>query len=711
MSNLVIVESPAKAKTIKKYLGTGYEVTASMGHLRDLPASSLGVDVEHEFKPEYVIIKGRDKLVTELKKKAASSEIVYLASDPDREGEAISWHLRQLLKLDDKSSRRVTFNEITKKAVLNGMEHPRDIDGNLVDAYQARRVLDRIVGYKLSPLLWKKIRKGLSAGRVQSVATRMVVDREEEIRAFTAEEYWNITAMLSDSDGAQPFAAKFTGDEKGKIELHTKEETDEVLSKLDKAQYLVQSVKKSKRQRQPSPPFITSSLQQDASRRLGFTAKKTMMVAQTLYEGVELGEAGMTGLITYMRTDSLRLSTDIVAVARDYIGGRFGTNYVPQSPRLFKTKSNAQDAHEAIRPTYIEQEPDKIKQHLTPDQYKLYKLIWERFIACQMAPALMDTVSVKIGAAGYIFSASGSTVVFPGFTALYEESREAADDSDDENKQLPELKEGQTLQCLKLDSEQKFTLPPPRYTEASLIKAMEENGIGRPSTYATTIVTILDREYVEKENKSLKPTPLGEVVTTLMKDKFKDIIDVDFTAKMEENLDLVEEGKKDWIKTLDEFYASFSGELTKAEEELKSVHIKVPDVESDQVCELCGKKMVIKSGRFGKFLACPGYPECKNTKPITEEAPGACPLCGGKILQKKSKNGNKYFGCEHNPTCGFMTWDVPQKKPCPKCGKTLFKKYTRAEKKIYCAAEGCGYETPITSKRKKDDEQEQEEND
>ncbi|MBQ3095180.1 MAG: type I DNA topoisomerase [Clostridia bacterium] len=695
MSKLVIVESPSKAKTIKKYLGSGYEIVASMGHLRDLPKSSFGIDVDNDFEPKYIVVKGKAPLAKELAAKAKKADMVYLASDPDREGEAIAWHLRNILKVPAEKSCRVTFNEITKTAVKAGIKSPRDIDTQLVDAYQARRVLDRIVGYQLSPLLWRRVKMGLSAGRVQSVVTRMVVDRDAEIDAFIPEEYWVIEADLS-QNGAQ-FKAKFNGKGGKKIALHNGEEANDVLSAVRNSEFRVTSVKRAEKKRQPAPPFITASLQQEASRRLGFTARKTMMIAQNLYEGVELGKAGMTGIITYMRTDSLRLSDEIVAAARDHIAETYGKEYLPASPRVFKMRSGAQDAHEAIRPTSLDNDPARLKAFLNADQYKLYKLIWDRFVASQMSAMTLDTVSVVLDSAGYDFHASGYSVKFPGFSVLYAEQN----DDEEEANALPPMAEGDIPETVGVNGQQKFTQPPAHYNEASLIRAMEENGIGRPSTYATTVATIIDREYVVREGKSLRATPLGRVVTELMKDKFSQIIDVDFTARMEDDLDRVGAGELAWKQLIGSFYEGFAADLAKAESELGDTRLKVPEVETDVVCEKCGRNMVIKSGRFGKFLACPGYPECKNTKPITVETEGACPLCGGKILEKKSKNGNKYYGCEHNPTCGFMTWDQPLKNTCPKCGKTLFRRYTRAEKKIYCADETCGYSEIPPARRKK----------
>lgn len=691
MSKLVIVESPAKAKTIQKYLGDGYEVMASMGHIRDLPKSKIGIDLENGFKPDYVQIKGKEDLVKSLQQKGKKSSAIYLATDPDREGEAISWHLAYLLNMDLQDANRVTFNEITKSGVQSGMQAPRQVDLNLVNAQQTRRILDRIVGYKLSPFLWKKVRRGLSAGRVQSVAVRIIVDREEEIRKFKPEEYWSIDAMLQAKSSRKAFAAKFYGKEK-KMAIKNEEEANAILKELQDQTYTVEKVKKSVRQKSPAPPFTTSTLQQDASRRLGFQARRTMKAAQELYEGVDVASMGAVGLITYMRTDSLRISDEAAGQAASFIEGRYGKNYLPPKRRFYKSKNNAQDAHEAIRPTMPDMTPDRVKGSLSADQYKLYKLIWERFIASQMATALFDTVSVDIRAGVYLFKASGYTVKFDGYTVLYEESKEETDPAEEGNSgALPPLEKGDELKCKSVTGSQHFTQPPPRFTEASLIKTLEENGIGRPSTYAPTITTILARNYVEREAKALKPTALGEVVTQLMKDQFKKIVDVDFTAQMENNLDAVEEGTADWVDTLAQFYDEFAQTLEQAEKNMTGTRVKVPDEETDEICELCGRKMVIKTGRFGKFLACPGFPECKNTKKIVQDTGGICPTCGGKMLAKKSKKGKVYYGCEHNPKCAFMTWDLPLKENCPKCGATLFKKTGRAGK-IYCAKEGCDYE-------------------
>ncbi len=711
MSKLVIVESPAKAKTIGKYLGTDYVVKASMGHLRDLPRKKMAVDIEHDFRPEYAPIEGKDKLIEELRDAAEESDFVYLATDPDREGEAISWHLKELLHLGDGRSKRVTFNEITKHAVQEGIAHPRDIDQDLVDAQQARRILDRIVGYELSPFLWRKVKRGLSAGRVQSVATRMVVDREKEIRAFVPEEYWSLEAELATKAGGQ-FTASFYGDGSGKVELKTEEQTTAVVDAVTGKPFTVGKVKKGKKKKNPAPPFITSTLQQEASRKLNMVPRRTMSIAQELYEGIEIGEMGLTGLITYMRTDSLRLSDEATSAAKDFIIERYGAQYYPEKKRVFRTKNNAQDAHEAIRPTNVNLVPDEIRDYLSSDQYKLYKLIWSRFVACQMAEAILDTVSADILSEGYVFRASGYKVAFPGFTAVYEESTDDGKQSTTSGKPLPDFEVGDVLDCKKLTPAQHFTQPPARYTEASLIKAMEEKGIGRPSTYAPTISTILDRDYVVKEGRSLRPTPLGEGVTELLVDKFTQVSDLTFTAHMEEELDEVENGKMTYVEVLRRFYGDFESALQQAEKDLEGQRIKIKDEETDVVCELCGRNMVIKSGRFGKFLACPGYPDCKNTKPIVEDTGVECPLCGGKVIKRKSKRGFPYLGCDNYPNCTFMTWDKTTKERCPDCNAPLFRHYDRetGETTLVCYHEGCGYSkfvskrTPRKSKAQKEAE-------
>ena len=684
--DLVIVESPAKAKTIEKYLGGEYKVTASMGHLRDLPKSKMGVDIENGFEPQYIPVRDKTELINELKKASKSAKTVYLATDPDREGEAISWHLKELLDLSEEKAKRVTFNEITKKVVTESIRNPRKLDQDLVDAQQARRILDRIVGYKLSPLLWRKVKTGLSAGRVQSVATRMVVDREEEIKAFQSEEYWLLDALLARGEEGR-FTARFFGQGEKKQELHSEDEVKAVIAATEKAPFIVSKVKRGEKQRTPAPPFITSTLQQEASRRLSMTPRRTMSIAQQLYEGVELSELGSVGLITYMRTDSLRLSEEALASAREFIVSRYGTQYYPGQPRRFKTKAGAQDAHEAIRPTDINLTPERVRKDLTQEQYRLYRLIWGRFTACQMANAVYDNVSVDVLSAGYTFRANYSELKFPGYTAVYEEARD--EESDELKNPLPSLSEGETLTLEKMQSEQQFTQPPARYTEATLIRAMEEKGIGRPSTYAPTISTITAHDYVIKEGKYLRPTPLGEVVTGLMKERFADIVDLKFTNHMESELDEIENGKANWRDVLQEFYTDFEKEYEQAEKDLDGVRIKVPDVLSDEFCEVCGRQLVVKKGRFGHFLACPGFPECTFTKPIVVEMPGKCPKCGSRILKRTSKKGYVFYACERGTDCGFITWDVPTKDYCPSCGKTLFKKSGRGPLKSFCINEEC----------------------
>ncbi len=685
--DLVIVESPAKAKTIEKYLGSGYKVTASMGHLRDLPKSKMGVDIEHGFEPQYIPVRDKKELINELKKEAKEAKTVYLATDPDREGEAISWHLKELLGLDDEKAKRVTFNEITKKVVTESIKNPRSIDQNLVDSQQARRILDRIVGYELSPLLWRKIKKGLSAGRVQSVATRMVVDREEEIEAFQSQEYWLLDARLNCGAEDAVFTARFHGKGDKKQELRSKDEVDEVINAVQAQPFTVSGVKRGEKQKSPAPPFITSTLQQEASRRLSMTPRRTMSIAQQLYEGVEISGHGSIGLITYMRTDSLRLSEEALAAAKDFIIGHYGPEYYPGSPRHFKTKAGAQDAHEAIRPTDVNLTPELVRKDLTQEQYRLYRLIWGRFTACQMANAKYDNVAVEVSSAGYTFRATYSEMKFKGFTAVYEEAKD--EESSELANPLPSLSEGQTLALEKLIPEQQFTQPPARFTEATLIRAMEEKGIGRPSTYAPTISTITSHDYVIKEGKYLKPTPLGRVVTGLMKEHFADIVDLKFTNQMEEELDGIENGKAQWRDVLADFYGDFSKEMNEAEKAMDGVKLKVPDVLSDEYCDVCGRQMVVKKGRFGYFLACPGFPDCTFTKPIVVEMPGKCPKCGGRILKRTSKKGYVFYACERGTDCGFITWDVPTKDFCPACGKTMFKHSGRGPLKSFCINEQC----------------------
>ncbi len=697
-TKLVIVESPAKAKTIKKYLGTGYSVTASMGHLRDLPKSQLGVDLENDFEPKYITIRGKGDLIAALKKDARNSAKIFLATDPDREGEAISWHLANILDIDPNSACRITFNEITKNAVKEAITQPRKIDSDLVDAQQARRVLDRIVGYQLSPLLWKKVKKGLSAGRVQSACTKLIVDREREIDAFIPEEYWTVDVTLTNDKGKLPFVAKLYGTApKKKMKLTNEAQIKEITASLEKSAYKVLSVTKGEKKRYPAPPFTTSTMQQEAARKLGFTTKRTMAAAQQLYEGVDIKGKGSVGLITYMRTDSLRISFDAQRECLGYIKTRYGDGYVPSTPRHYKSKSSAQDAHEAIRPTSMEFAPEAIKDSLKPDLFKLYRLIWNRFLASQMQNAVLDTVQADIQSNEYILKASGSSIRFDGFMAVYVEGM---DTEEEKEGKIPKIEEGQSLLLKKIDSEQHFTQAAPRYTEASLVKAMEEEGIGRPSTYAPTITTITSRGYVARDGKSLYPTELGTIVTELMEEHFTDIVDVEFTANMEKKLDCIEEGEKGWKEIMQEFYPSFKKTLDKAEETIGQVEIK--DEESDIPCEKCGRMMVYKQGRFGKFLACPGYPECKNTKSITQALDVPCPVCGGKVDVRKSKKGTTYYMCEKGAEC-FMSWDEPTDKKCPDCGGVLMKKRPyrgRGPIKYVCFNENCKYEEMPGKKKK-----------
>ena len=694
MPKLVIVESPAKAKTIGKYLGRGYKVTASMGHVRDLPASTLGIDVENGYTPKYITIKGKQKLVKELKAEAKKCDGVLLATDPDREGEAISWHLANILGLDPSAPNRVTFDEITKKGVKEGRAHPRAINIDLFNAQQARRELDRLVGYKLSPFLWKKVRRGLSAGRVQSVAVRLIRDRELEIENFKPDEYWNIDALLNPQGEKGEFTARLAATADGKkLTVTNKQQADGILAALDGRDYTITKIEKGKRRRQPSPPFITSTLQQDASRAFGFSATRTMRAAQTLYEGVDIAGHGTVGLITYMRTDSLRIAAEAQAAAKTFIAERWGDNYVCKTARKWKSRSAtaAQDAHEAIRPSMPELTPDEVEQSISGDTAKLYRLIWSRFMASQMADCIQDTVSASITAGGYLFRASGFRVSFDGFTALYEES---TDDAKKKETALPPLEEGQTLKLKKLTADQKFTQPPPLYTEATLIHALEENGIGRPSTYAPIITTIVDRGYVEKDQKKLKTTPLGQAVNTVMMEQFPDIVNVKFSADMEKKLDVVEAGQADWVKTIDDFYQGFEKSLEQAEKNMEGKRIKVEDIPTDEICEKCGRPMVIKSGRYGKFVACSGFPECRNAHPLVKDTGGLCPLDGGHMLVRKSAKGRVYYGCSNYPKCNYMTWDEPVPEKCPQCGSTLFKK----KGQLYCAKEGCGFVKAIEKK-------------
>ena len=689
MKYLVIVESPSKAKTIQKYLGKNYTVEASMGHIRDLPKSKMGIDFENNFEPKYLTIRGKTDLIKKLKKEIKNSDKVYLATDPDREGEAISWHLITALDIPEKLATRVVFNEITKDAVKNAIKHPRNIDEDLVDAQQARRVLDRIVGYSISPLLWRKIKKGLSAGRVQSVVLKLICDRELEIEKFEPKEFWNITASLGHKGTRAAFKAKFYGDKKKKITLENEKQTKEVLDAIENEQFAVESIKKSAKKRMPTPPFITSTMQQEATRKLGFTSLKTMSVAQQLYEGIEVKGMGAVGLITYMRTDSTRIADEAKAAAREYIINRWGEEYTPLKPREYSNKKNAQDAHEAIRPSVIALAPDDIKTSLTNDQYKLYKLIWERFMASQMKEADIENTTVNISAGDYIFKATGTVVLFNGFMVLYTEGKDVEDE--EKEQKLPAMAEGDELIKKKIESKQNFTKPPARYTEATLIKTMEEQGIGRPSTYAPTISTITARHYVEKEKKMLFPTDLGKIVNELMSENFKDIVDVGFTADMEQKLDKVEAGERKWVDVIREFYIPFEKTLEVADKNIKHVNIE-PEV-TDILCEKCGRNMVIREGKYGKFLACPGYPQCRNAKPIRVEIGVKCPKCGGEILERKTKKGAKYFGCENYPECDFTSWDLPTNEKCPECGKMLLLKSInrRITKVKVCIDENCSF--------------------
>ena len=700
--SLIIVESPAKVKTIKKFLGPGYLVQASVGHIRDLPKSNIGVDEANDFAPEYEIIQGKEKVVQSLRDAASKVDTVFLAPDPDREGEAIAWHVAELLKDKNPNIKRIQFNEITSRAVHEALDHPRDLNVNLFDAQQARRILDRIVGYELSPLLWKKIRRGLSAGRVQSVATRMVDDRDREIEEFKPEEYWTLDANLFGDDAKKlPFAARYHGKDGKKAELKSAEDVDAVVHETEHAPFTVKTVKRTDKQRSPSPPFTTSTMQQEASRKLSMTPRRTMAIAQQLYEGVDIEGEGTVGLITYMRTDSLRISEEALAAAKTFIVGRYGDSYA-QTHR-YKAKANAQDAHEAIRPSNVNWTPEQLKKDLTGEQYRLYRLVWSRFLASQMANAVYDSVAVEVEAAGHSFRASSSSLKFSGYTAVYEEGKD--EEKEEKESPLPALREGEPLTLKDFDREQHFTQPPAHYTDATLIRAMEEQGIGRPSTYAPTVSTILDREYVVKEGKYLRITNLGRVVTALMKERFSDIADLKFTANMEQRLDSVEEGKTAWKDVLREFYGDFEQDLENAEKALDGARIKVPDEVSEEICPECGRNLVVKSGRFGRFLACPGYPECTFTMPLVVEMPGKCPKCGGRLFKRtgKSKKTNKqytYYCCEHlnskdeSKRCDFMTWDVPVKDNCPVCGWTMFKKAGRGAKKPFCINEACSNFTP-----------------
>ncbi|PKM47634.1 MAG: type I DNA topoisomerase [Firmicutes bacterium HGW-Firmicutes-8] len=689
---LVIVESPAKAKTIGKFLGKKYTVKASMGHVRDLPKSQLGVDVENQFKPKYIAIRGKGELIKELRAAAKKADKILLAPDPDREGEAIAWHLQNLLNIKDTEKSRVEFNEITKDAVKNAMQHPRTIDWARVNAQQARRILDRLVGYKLSPLLWRKVKKGLSAGRVQSVAVRLICDREEEINVFVPEEYWTLTGLFKKAKSKADIEAKLAQYKKEKINLTDQEGMNKVMSDLDGVRYVVKDIKKKEKKKYPSPPFTTSTMQQEAYRKLNFAARKTMQVAQQLYEGLDIGKEGTAGLVTYIRTDSTRVSETAQTEAAEYILEKFDRDYKPEVPKQYANKSRSQNAHEAIRPTTVWREPNKIKQFLSRDQYKLYKLIWDRFLASQMNPAVLDTTTVDITAGDYLFRATGSVVKFPGFMKIYTESQDNGEN--DEERSLPELSVGLVLKLVSLIPKQHFTQPPPRYTDASLIKALEENGIGRPSTYAPIVETIQKRRYVTKAEKQFYPTELGFVVVALLKEHFPEVIDIQFTAAMEDKLDLVEEKEEDWVKILADFYTPFQETLEKAEKNIGVVEIE--DEVSSEVCELCGRNLVVKMGRFGKFLACPGFPQCKNTKPLLEGIGVKCPECGGEVILKRSKKGRRFYGCSKYPECGFVSWDAPTNKKCPQCSSMLVQK-SSANKGSFlsCVGPQCGYKEKV----------------
>lgn len=691
--SLVIVESPAKAKTIGKILGKNYKIEASMGHIRDLPKSQIGVDVDNNYEPKYITIRGKGQLLDKLKKEAKKADKIFLATDPDREGEAISWHLATALGLDDTKQCRIEFHEITKSAIKEAIKNPREINKPLVDAQQARRVLDRLVGYEISPILWRKIKWGLSAGRVQSVAVKLICDRENEINSFEEKEYWSLTAKLKSEN--KIFEASLYGKNDSKINLDNRSQVDEILKELNGESFVVKNIKKQLKKKNPLPPFITSTMQQEAYKRLNFTAKKTMSIAQQLYEGIDLKKEGTVGLITYMRTDSVRISDEAQKNAEEYIKNEYGNQYLPESKRVYKTKGNAQDAHEAIRPTYVDKNPENIKDSLTSEQYKLYKLIWSRFIASQMASALYDTVSTDITAKDYLFKASGSTLKFPGFLAAYNIEDE------EENKKLPELTQDQKLSLKELTPKQHFTQPPARYTEATLVKALEENGIGRPSTYAPIISTITDRGYVVREKKALVPTELGEVVTELLKENFKDIVDVEFTAAMEQKLDEIEDGNTNWVDIVDEFYKPLKKLIEIAEQNIAKITIEEEVEVTDVICEKCGRNMVIKRGRYGKFLACPGYPECKNTKPLVEELDVKCPNCQGKIVVRKSKKGRTFYGCSNYPTCNYVSWDKPTDKRCPECSSVMVEKFTKGKKMLKCSNAECKYTEIIENTEEK----------
>ena len=695
---LVIVESPAKAKTIGKFLGSHYKVVASNGHVRDLPKSQTGVDVNNGFQPKYITLRGRGDVLEKIRKEAKNAKKIYLATDPDREGEAISWHLAQILRLDISSKCRIVFNEITANAVKNSIKGARPIDMRLVNAQQARRILDRLVGYEISPILWAKVRKGLSAGRVQSVATRIICDREQEILDFVPEEYWLIAAQLQEKGLKKHFEAKYYGEGGKKRELRSEDDAKEVLRRIEGADFVASEVKNGEKTRHAAPPFTTSSLQQEAARKLGFTTKRTMMVAQQLYEGIDIGK-GAVGLISYIRTDSVRIAKEAQEGALAYIGVRFGERYVPKKPNVYKGRASAQDAHEAIRPTMIENEPQKIREYLSNDQYKLYKLVYERFLASQMSDALYATTTVNFDANGCTFRASGVRVLFDGFTAVYTEGR---DDSQEKEVTLPEIREGDSFKPVKVDSEQRFTQPPPRFTEAMLVKTLEEKGIGRPSTYSPTISTIVDRGYISREKKLLIPTELGFVVTKIMRENFSDIVDVKFTAAMEEKLDGVESGDVEWVQMLETFYGPFEETVKKASKTIERV--KIEDEVSDIPCEKCGAMMVYKTGRFGKFLACPNFPNCRNTKAIIEKIDVPCPKCGAALIKRKSKRGKVFYGCEKYPDCDFVSWDKPTAMQCPKCGGMMVQKVGQNGSYITCMNKACGYIHRNAKKAKQEDE-------
>ncbi|HHV93172.1 MAG TPA: type I DNA topoisomerase [Firmicutes bacterium] len=693
--SLVIVESPAKAKTISRFLGRNYTVKASVGHVRDLPKSQLGVDIENGFKPKYITIRGKGPILKELRDAAKKADRILFATDPDREGEAISWHLADALDVDEESPCRIEFHEITERAVKSALKQPRPINQNLVDAQQARRVLDRLVGYKLSPLLWAKVKGGLSAGRVQSVAVRLICDREAEIQAFEPQEYWSIEAELRQMDGEQKaFSAKLFKIKGEKAEVNSEAEAEAIVEELKKAHFVVHSVERKERKRNPAPPFTTSSMQQEASRKLGFTARRTMMIAQQLYEGLEVGSEGTVGLITYIRTDATRVAPEAQQDARRTIRELFGEGFLPAKPPVYKTRAGAQAAHEAIRPTSTDRRPEDVKPYLTRDQYRLYRLIWERFVASQMAPAVLDTVTVQIQAGDYLFRATGSTVKFPGFMVLYTENTDQPEEGEDQEGRLPELREGEKLELLKVIPHQHFTQPPPRYTEAMLVKTLEELGIGRPSTYAQIIDTIRRRGYVQLVDKRFVPTELGTIVVDLLKEYFPNIIDVEFTATMESLLDRVEEGEENWEKVLAEFWEPFSEELRKAE--LLMEEVEIADEETEEVCEKCGRKMVIKQGRYGRFLACPGFPECRNTKPLLKGIGVACPKCGGEIVERRSKRGRTFYGCANYPDCDFTSWQKPAGKNCPQCGQLMVVRQGRGkESEIVCSDKQCGFREKV----------------